>query len=41
MLLTPEWHAKNIIRAIGALTVPELKYTFGIINWRLEKDNKK
>jgi hypothetical protein len=30
MLLTPEWHAKNIITAIGALVVPELKYTFGV-----------
>jgi hypothetical protein len=37
MLLTPEWHAKNKITVIGALVVPELKYTFGIINWRLEK----
>jgi len=40
MLLTPEWHAKNKITAIEALAVPELKYTFGIINCRLEKIKK-
>jgi hypothetical protein len=41
MLLKPEWHAKSKITAIGALVVPKVKFTFGIINWRLEKKQQK
>jgi hypothetical protein len=33
-------HAKNKIAAIGALAVPVLSYSFGIINWRLEEIRK-
>jgi hypothetical protein len=40
MLLKSEWRVKNKIKAIGALDIPELKYSFGIIKWRLDKINK-
>jgi hypothetical protein len=37
MILKSELHARNKITAIGALAVPVLRYSFGIINWRLEE----
>jgi hypothetical protein len=37
MTLKSELNARNKITAIGALAVPGLKYSFGIINWRLEE----
>jgi hypothetical protein len=44
MILKSELKARNIITAIGALAVPVLRYSFGIINWRMEEikqiDNK-
>jgi hypothetical protein len=36
MVLKSEVNAKNKITATGALAVPVLRYSFGIINWRLE-----
>ena len=36
MILKCELNARNKITAIGALAVPELRYSFGIINWRIE-----
>jgi hypothetical protein len=36
MIQKSESNAKNTITAIGALAVPVLRYSFGIINWRLE-----
>jgi hypothetical protein len=36
MILNSELRAKSKITAIGALGVPVLRYSFGIINWRLE-----
>jgi hypothetical protein len=33
-------NAKNKITAIGALAIPVLRYSFGIINWRLEEIKK-
>jgi hypothetical protein len=35
MILKSELNAKNKITAIGALAVPVLRYSFGMINWRL------
>jgi hypothetical protein len=35
-----EFNAKNMTTAIGALTVPVLRYSFDIINWRLEETRK-
>jgi len=40
MILKPELHAKNKITAIGALAVLVLRYSFGIINWRIEEIRK-
>ena len=40
MILKSELNAKNEITAIGALAVPVLRCSFGIINWRLEKIRK-
>jgi hypothetical protein len=40
MILKSELSARNKITAIGALAVPVLRYSFGIINWRIE-DTKK
>ena len=37
MILESELNARNKITAIGALAVPVLRYSFGIINWRIEK----
>jgi hypothetical protein len=37
MILESGLDAKNKITAIGALAVPVLRYSFGIINWRLEE----
>jgi hypothetical protein len=37
MILKSELNARNKITAIGALAVPALKYSFDIINWRLEE----
>ena len=37
MILKSELSAKNKITAIGALVVPVLRYSFGIINWRSEE----
>ena len=36
MILKSELNARNKITAIGALAVPALRYSFGIINWRIE-----
>jgi len=36
MILKSELNARNKITAIGALAVPVLRYSFGIINWRTE-----
>jgi len=35
MILKSELNAKNKTIAIGALVVPVLRYSFGIINWRV------
>jgi hypothetical protein len=40
MILKSELNDKDKITAIGALAVPVLRYTFGIIYWRLEKRKK-
>jgi hypothetical protein len=40
MIPKSELNAKNKITAIGALAVPVLRYSFGIINWRLEEIKK-
>jgi hypothetical protein len=40
IILRCELNTKNKITAIGALAVPVLKYSFGIINWRLEEIKK-
>ena len=37
MILKYELNARNKITAIGALAVPVLRYTFGIITWRTEE----
>ena len=37
MILNSEMNARNKITANGALAVPVLRYTFGIINWRNEE----
>jgi len=37
MILKFELNARNKITAIGALAVPGLRYSFGIINWRTEE----
>ena len=37
MILKSELNARNKITAIGALAVPVLRYSFGIINWRTKK----
>jgi hypothetical protein len=37
MILKSEPNARNKNTAIGALAVPVLRYSFGIINWRLEE----
>jgi len=40
MILKSELNARNKITAIGALAVPVLRYSFGIINWRTEDIKK-
>jgi len=41
MILKSQLHAKNTITAIGALAVPVLRHSFGMISWRLEgKENR-
>jgi hypothetical protein len=40
MILKSELNAKNKITAIGTLAIPLLRYSFGIINWRLEEIKK-
>jgi hypothetical protein len=40
MILKSELNSKNKITAIGALAVPVLRYSFGIINWRSEEIKK-
>jgi hypothetical protein len=37
MILKSELKARNKITATGALAVPVLRYSFGIINWRIEE----
>jgi predicted GNAT family acetyltransferase len=37
MILKSELKARNKLTAIGALTVPVLRYSFGIIDWRNEE----
>ena len=37
MILKCELNARNKITAIGALVVPGLRYSFGMINWRSEE----
>jgi hypothetical protein len=37
MILKSELKARNKITAIGALAVPVLRYSFVIINWRIEE----
>ena len=41
MILKSELNARNKITVIGALAVPVLRYSFGIINWRIEEIKKK
>ena len=40
MVLKSELKARNKITAIGALAVPVLRYSFGLINWRIEEIKK-
>ena len=40
MILKSELNARNKITTIGALGVPVLRYSFGIINWRTEEINQ-
>ena len=40
MLGTTNIKIRNKITAIGALAVPVLRYSFGIINWRIEEIKK-
>jgi hypothetical protein len=37
LILKSKLNARNKVTAIGALAVPVLRYSFGIINWRLEE----
>ena len=37
MILKSELNARNKITAIGALAFPVLRYSFGVINWRIEE----
>ena len=40
MVLNSELNGRNKIKAIGAQAVPLLRYSFGIINWRIEEIKK-
>jgi hypothetical protein len=37
MILKSEFNASDKVTAIGAIAIPVLRYSFGIINWRLEE----
>jgi len=37
MIMKSELKARNKITAIGTLAVPVLRYSFGIINWRIKE----
>ena len=37
MIMKSELNARNKITATGDLAVPVLRYSFGIINWRIEE----
>ena len=37
MILKSELNARNKIIAIGAIAVPVVRYSFGVINWRTEE----
>jgi hypothetical protein len=39
-ILNAELSAKNKMQAIGSLTVPVVRYSFGIINWHQEEIQK-
>jgi len=41
MILISELNARNKITVNGALAVPVVRYSFGIINWRTEEIKKK
>jgi hypothetical protein len=40
IVLKSELNAKNKVTAIGTSAIPVLRYSFGIINWRLEEIKK-
>jgi len=40
MIPKSELNARNKITTIGALAVPVLRYSFGIINWGIEEIKK-
>ena len=40
LVLCVELSAKNKIQAIGSLTIPVLRYSFGIVNWHQEELQK-
>ena len=40
MILKSELNVRNKITATGALAVPILRFSFGIINWRIEEIKK-
>jgi len=40
MILKSELNARNKITATGALAVPVLRNSFGVINWRIEEMKK-
>ena len=40
MVLKSDLNTRNKITAIEALVVPVLRYSFGIINWRIEEIKK-
>ena len=37
IIMKSEVNARNKITTIGAIVVPVLRYSFGIINWRIEE----
>jgi hypothetical protein len=40
MILKSKLNAKNTITVMGASAVPVLRYSFGVINWRLQEIRK-
>jgi hypothetical protein len=40
LILSTELSAKNKMQATGSLAVPEIRYSFGIINWHQEEIQK-